>query len=48
MVVKGNVAVYVERASGRGFSTGEFLSAQCVRGAKNLDILLADPFSIDN
>jgi hypothetical protein len=48
MVVKGSVEVCLERASGQGFSTGQVLSAQRVPGAKNLDIILADPFSIDN
>jgi hypothetical protein len=48
MVVKGNVAVCLERVSGQGFSTGQVLSAHCVLGANNLDIILADPFSIDN
>lgn len=48
MVMKGNVAVCLERASGRQVSTGQVLSAQCALGAKNPDIILADPFSIDN
>jgi hypothetical protein len=48
MVVKGNVEVCLERAFGRGISTDHVLSAQCVPGAIYLDIIPADPFSIEN